>query len=126
MTERTLEDAVQVLQRRIGGRWTGVEREGRDELAAILKQELGYDAAAAHNAIEGMIASGQLRYVRGDARGGTTQIADDQPNIIAMSPNAAGTSGLPGAGFESEMGYWEIGFGADTGWEGRSGQVQPR
>jgi hypothetical protein len=125
MTERGYEDAVQALQRRIGGRWEGLESEGRAELAAALRDELGYDAAAANDVIDALIRSGRLRYRRGDARGATKQIIDDDPKPIAMSPNATGTPGLPGAGFEPDQGYWEIGEGADGGWEGRSGQVQP-
>ena len=123
MTERDYEDAVQVLRRRMGARWDGLEPDGRDEMARVLKQELGYDGAAARDAIEAMLRSGQLRYHRGDGEGGARDVADGDTHVIAMSPNAAGTSGAPGAGFEPEQGYWSIGEGNEGGWTSRSGQV---
>ena len=39
MTERSYQDAVQVLKDRLGSRWEGVEAEGRDEMVAILKRQ---------------------------------------------------------------------------------------
>lgn len=126
MTERQYEDAVQALQRRLGGRWEGLEADGRGEMAAILKRELGYDDDAARSAIEAMIASGRLRYHAGGPAGDSTEAFADKPAPIATSPNATGTPGLPGAGFEPRRGHWEITSGSDSGWEGRAGQVQPR
>ena len=125
MTERDYEDAVQVLRRRMGARWDGLEPDGRDEMARVLTQELGYDRAAGRDAIDVMLRNGQLRYHRGDGEGDTEQIAGDDPEIIAMSPNASGTSGIPGAGFEPDRGYWSIGEGDEGGWSGRHGQVRP-
>jgi hypothetical protein len=125
MTERSYEDAVQVLSQRMGTRWEGLEPDGRDEMARILKRELGYDDAAARDAVGAMIRSGRLRYHRAGGSGGTQEIIGDKPQPIAMSPNATGTPGAPGAGFEPVQGHWEIGTGDEGGWEGRAGQVQP-
>src|SRR5262245_55279249 len=125
MTERDYEDAVQVLQRHLGSRWDGQEVEGRGEMARILQRELSFDAAAADDAVDEMISSGQLRYHRGDATGDPEAVPGERPSIISTSPNAAGTSGAPGAGFASSQGYWEIGVGDEGGWEGRAGQVNP-
>ena len=126
MTERSYEDAVQVLQRRIGAQWDGLELDGRAEMAKILKHELGYDQRTAEDAIAAMIQSGQLRYHRAGASGGTSEVIDDSAKPIAMSPNATGTPGLPGAGFEPEQGPWAIVAENDTDWEGRAGQATPR
>ena len=125
MTERRYEDAVEVLKRRLGGRWDGLEIDGRSEMARILQRELGFDAAAANDAVGEMISSGQLRYHRAEAVGDADAVPGARPNIISTSPNAAGTSGVPGAGFMSSQGYWEIGAGEDGGWEGRAGQADP-
>jgi len=123
MTERRYEDAVQVLQRHLGSRCDGREVEGRGEMAKILQRELGFDAAAANDAIDEMINTGHLRYHPADAVGDSAAMAGDRPNIITTSPNATGTPGLPGAGFASSQGYWEIGAGDEGSWEGRAGQI---
>src|SRR4051812_30591625 len=70
MTERSYQDAVQVLKDHLGSRWEGVETEGRDEMVSILKERLGYDNRAANDAIDGMIQSGTLRYHRNVERAG--------------------------------------------------------
>ncbi len=125
MTERRYEEAVQVLKRHLGSRWDGLEVEGRGEMAKILQRELGFDAAAANDAIGEMINSGQLRYHRGDAVGDSAAVPSEHPNIVTTAPNATGTPGLPGAGFASTQGYWEIGAGDEGGWERRAGQINP-
>jgi len=124
MTERSYEDAVQVLQQRLGFQWDGIEADGRDEMARILKRELGYDTNTAQNAITAMIESGQLRYQRASAAD-TNDALHDTAKPIAMAPNAPAASGLPGAGFVAGAGHWEIGPANDTGWESRPGQVTP-
>ena len=62
MTERSYQDAVQVLRQRMSGRWEGLEANGRDEMVRILKEDLGYDSARANDVIDAMIESGTLRY----------------------------------------------------------------
>jgi hypothetical protein len=126
MTERKYEDAVQVLQRHLGSRWDGVEPDGRAEMVRLLRSELGLDSSAANDAITEMIRSGELRYHRGDAVGSTSEAIDGDAKPIAMAPNAAGGSGLPGAGFGAEAGYWEVGASDESGWEGRAGQASPQ
>src|SRR5690242_5916349 len=69
MTERSYEQAVQVLRNRLGGRWSGVETEGRDEMVDILKHELGYGDREANDTIDAMVESGTLRYNRGEGAG---------------------------------------------------------
>jgi hypothetical protein len=118
MTERRYEDAVQVLKRYLGSRWDGLETEGRSEMAKILQRELGFDAGAANDAVGEMINSGQLRYHRAEAADDSTAVPSERANIVTTAPNATGTPGLPGAGFASGQGYWEIGAGDEGGWEG--------
>jgi hypothetical protein len=125
MTERKYENAVEVLQRHLGSRWDGVEPDGRSEMIRLLRSELGLDASAADDAITEMIRSGELRYHRGDAVGTSSEAIEGDAKPIAMAPNAPAGSGLPGAGFESNQGYWEIGAGSEGRWEGRAGQVEP-
>lgn len=125
MTERSYEDAVQVLKRRLGGRWDGLEPDGRAEMASLLRHELHMDAGAADDVITEMIRSGELRYHRGDAVGGSSDVIDDKPRPIAMAPNAPATSGAPGAGFAPAQGYWEIGADQGDVPPGRAGQVNP-
>jgi hypothetical protein len=55
MTEKSYQDAVQVLRDHIGGQWEGGEIEGRNEMVKALRTELGYDRKAANNAIDAMI-----------------------------------------------------------------------
>ena len=64
MTERSYEDAVQALKRRFGGRWDGLEADGRDEMADVLAGEMGYDRETADQVIDSLVRSGQLRYRR--------------------------------------------------------------
>src|SRR5438105_11435020 len=62
MEDKGYQQAVQVLQSRMGGRWEGAEPEGRDEMVRILKDELGYDNRLAKDTIDAMIKTGTLRY----------------------------------------------------------------
>jgi len=133
VTERSYEDAVQVLKRRIGGTWDGAEEDGRDEMVDILKDELGYDSRTANDAIDAMIQTGQIRYHHAAPAGGIT----DDPTLapaapVPTSPAAGSSSGLPAApiapGAAFGPGYWEIGR-EGQGVEvppGRAGQVTPR
>jgi len=58
MQGRNYQDAVQALKSRLGGRWEGMERAGREEMIKILKDRLGYDTRAANDAIDAMVAAG--------------------------------------------------------------------
>src|SRR5262245_10069101 len=124
MTERSYQDAVQILKDRMGGRWEGIEAEGRDEMVSILKQQLGYDDRAANDAIDAMIESGTLRYHR----------AVDRDDVVPpVVPAAVGTAGggpaaVPLATGAIAGGYWEIGPSVSevSGVVGRAGQVEPR
>jgi hypothetical protein len=126
MTEHSYEDAVQVLRRRLGGRWEGLEAGGRDEMVALLRAELGYDSRAAEDAIDAMIASGQLRYHR--LREGRHEVAPPPlgpPGEGAATgvPAAGGLGGMPLApGEVANAGYWQV--GRDDTPPGRAGQVQ--
>jgi len=132
MTERSFQDAVQVLKDHLGSRWEGVELDGRDEMVSVLKDKLGYDSRAASDAIDAMIESGTLRYHRAVER--------DDDVVPPVLPVAAGTAGgastasggTPGGGLaavplvsgEITGGYWQIGSG-DSDAPGRAGQVTP-
>jgi hypothetical protein len=133
MTERSYEDAVQLLRRRIGGRWEGMEVDGRDEMVRILKDELGYDSARANDTIDAMVRSGSLRYhpPEGDA--------DPSDNVapLPIAPVGAGaqtgvsTGGLAGTPVVPAVafgrGYWQIGPDSEESGSapGRAGQVDP-
>ena len=147
MTERSYQDAVQVLKDRIGGRWEGVEAEGRDEMVSILKEQLGYDSRAANDAIDAMIESGTLRYHRNadpvNVDRGDVDRSDDADVVPPILPVAAGTAGAgssasggtPGGGLAAvpraagaiSGGYWQIGSTVTevTDVIGRKGQVEP-
>lgn len=133
MTERSYEDAVQVLKRRFGGRWEGAEPDGRDDLAEVLERELGYSRADARDAIDAMVSSGELRYHRaiGDPAGGEGAVPAPPAPVAAGDYTGVGAGGLigapvvPGAAFGA--GYWQIGrdAGASGDSPGRAGQVDP-
>jgi hypothetical protein len=150
MTERSYQDAVQVLKDRMGGRWEGVEAEGRDEMVSILKEQLGYDSRAANDAIDAMIESGTLRYHRtadpgvvdrGDVDRGDVDPVDEVvppvvPAVVGTAGAASGaTGGTPAGGLGAvplatgaiSGGYWQIGSTVTevTGVVGRAGQVEP-
>jgi hypothetical protein len=120
MTERSYQDAVQVLKDRLGSRWEGVEAEGRDEMVAILKDQLGYDSRAANDAIDAMIQSGTLRYYRAvDSTGAAV------PPVAPVAGGVASGGAVPlAAGAIATGGYWQIGSG-ESDVPGRAGQVMP-
>jgi hypothetical protein len=128
MTERSYQDAVQVLRNRLGGRWEGVELEGRDEMVRVLKDELGYDNSAANDAIDAMINSGELRYHRlahdaGDAV--PTPVVPAASGLVTGAPASGGSGALPLAAGLVAAGHWQIGPGEDDDIPGRRGQVTP-
>lgn len=139
MTERSYEDAVQTLKRRLGGRWEGVEADGRDEIRQILREELGYDRATADDTFDAMVRSGELRYHRlaerrGDERDAERDVGGPFPTpmvgpgegMATGVPASAGSGGMPLApGIIATAGYWEIGRdGGESAPPGRAGQVQ--
>jgi hypothetical protein len=126
MTERSYQDAVQVLRDRLGGRWESVEAEGRDEMVAILKDQLGYDSRAANDAIDAMIQSGTLRYHRGIEHTGE-DVLPAAPMAGGVPSGGGGIGAVPLAGAIATPGHWQIGPGAgdDSDTPGRAGQVTP-
>jgi hypothetical protein len=127
MTERSYQDAVQVLKDRLGGRWEGVETEGRDEMVSILKDQLGYDSRTANDTIDAMIQSGTLRYHRNVERTGA-DVAPVAP-VGGGVVSGGGIGNVPlAAGVVASAGYWQIGAGegGESDAPGRAGQVTPR
>lgn len=117
MAEINYQQAVQTLQEHLGGRYEGAEAEGRDEIVAVLKRELGYSAHDADEAIDAMVASGRLRYHHP-----TVDASDyDTSPVVPVGIGTGGSS--PGAAPSGE-GYWQIGAD-DSGAEERKGQVRP-
>jgi hypothetical protein len=127
MTERSYQDAVQLLKDRLGARWDGAETEGRDQMVSILKDQLGYDSRAANEAIDGMIESGTLRYHRDTARTGDV-ILPAAPVAGAVPSGGTGMGAVPVAGMVAAPGHWQIGpgEGGESDALGRKGQVTPR
>ncbi len=130
MTERSYQEAVQVLKDRLGGRWEGIETEGRDEMVAILKDQLGYDSRTAKDAIDAMIQAGTLRYNRDVERTGAdvAPVAPVAP-LAADVPSGGGVGGASlAAGVVATAGHWQIGSGegGESDAPGRAGQVTPR
>ena len=130
MAEHSFQDAVQVLKDHLGNRWDGVELDGRDEMAKLLKDKLGYNNKDANDAIDAMVESGLLRYHRA-AEDTNDVVPPVLPVGAATTGGAAATGGAPGSGLTSvplvggEMGgYWQIGDG-DSDVPGRAGQVTP-
>ena len=146
MTERSYQDAVQVLKDRLGGQWEGVEADGRGEMVSVLKDQLGYDNRRANDTIDAMIESGTLRYHRNTERTGDAEhTGDDATPAVPVLPVAggvaggatglAGTSGGAGlggvplaVGMIANIGHWQIGSGeeGESDAPGRAGQVTPR
>jgi hypothetical protein len=131
MTERSYQDAVQLLRDQLGNRWEGAEADGRDEMVAILKKQLGYDSRAANDTIDAMIESGTLRYHR--AVTGTDERAvgrEDEavppvvPVVAGVPSGGTGMGGVPLAAGVLTAGYWQIGP-AESDTPGRAGQVIP-
>jgi hypothetical protein len=127
MTERSYQDAVQVLKDRLGARWEGIETEGRNEMVRILKDQLGYDSRAANDAIDEMIQSGTLRYHREVER--TDEAVPPVVPVAGGVPSGGGgLAGVPLAGVVATPGHWQIGpgEGGESDALGRKGQVSPR
>jgi hypothetical protein len=124
MTERSYQDAVQILKDRLGGRWEGSAADGRDEMARILKDQLGYTDKQADDTIDAMIDSGTLRYQEADA---ANQVAGAPvPPAMPASPVGTGSSTPMIAPVAGALGggYWQIGEGVSEA-AGRKGQVDP-
>src|SRR6266540_3934674 len=51
----SLESALQVLQERMGNRWSGREEAGRAEMVRVLQEALGYDKHQANEIIASLI-----------------------------------------------------------------------
>jgi hypothetical protein len=133
MTERSYQDAVQILKDRLGARWEGIETEGRDEMVAILKDQLGYDSRTANDVIDEMIQSGTLRYHRNTERTADAErTVDDIPPVAPLAggvpTGSGGLGGAPLAGVIAIPGHWQIGpgEGGEDDALGRKGQVTPR
>src|SRR4051812_34148754 len=125
MTERSYQDAVQVLNGRIGARWDGLEAEGRTEMARILKAELGYDDRQANDAIDAMVATGAIRYHPAGAAAGIPVIPPPGSGGViehGLPITGAAAAGLPNQNGD-DSGYWQIGAGVIESSE-RKGQVQ--
>ena len=127
MTERSYQDAVQVLKDHLGSRWEGFETEGRDEMVSILKNQLGYDSRTANDAIDEMIQSGTLHYHREVERTGEAA-PPVAPVAGGMPSGGGGLGGVPLAGVIARPGHWQIGAGegGESDAPGRKGQVSPR
>ena len=131
MTERSYQDAVQVLKDHLGSRWEGLETEGRDEMVSILKNQLGYDSRTANDAIDEMIQSGTLHYHREVERTGEAvpPVAPVAGGVAGGVPSGSGgLGGVPLAGVVARPGHWQIGAGegGESDAPGRKGQVSPR
>jgi hypothetical protein len=117
MTERSYQDAVQLLQDHLGAAWVGVEAEGRDEMVRILREQLGYSDSEANDAIDAMIESGTLRY----QADGETAGAVAAPTTIGTAGSAVTPTPAP---LIVRTGHWQIGGGVVES-SGRKGQVTP-
>lgn len=129
MAEKSYQEAVQALKTVLSGRWEGAELTGRDEMARILRDQLGYDRDSAAQAIDAMIASGTLRYHRaaevGGREGAPAPAAGVSEGVVTGVPATGGMGGLPLApAMIPAAGYWEIGGESDEAAPGRGGQVK--
>jgi hypothetical protein len=133
MTEKSYQEAVQVLRDRVGSRLEGVEVEGRNEMVKILRSELGYNQKAAHGAVDAMIRTGQLHYHQPIAQRHTSAPVerDDTPVVPIVStgasvamPGAQSGAPVPAVGVFTP-GYWQIGREDSGTVTGRAGQVIP-
>jgi hypothetical protein len=127
MTERSYQDAVQVLNGRMGARWGGLEAEGRDEMVRVLKEQLGYDDRQANDALDAMVATGAIHYHTAGA--GARVVVPAPPSSGGGLVSGVPPAGIPVAGVEQatgedDGGYWQIGEGVVESSE-RKGQVQP-
>ncbi len=133
MTEKSYQDAVQVLRQHLGNRREGIEVEGRDEMVKILQSELGFDRGAANDAIDAMIQSGQLRYHRALSPNAPVDEEVPIPTAVPLAAAGLGTAGQTGqpaaplaAAAAFGLGYWQIGDEDEPAGPGRAGQVTPR
>lgn len=134
MAEVNYQQAVQVLQDRLGTRWEGSEAAGRGEMVRVLKNELGCDNREANDTLEAMIKAGVLRYQRpkiGNPDGTADEPAGAGPELAAPgstgqagAPTIAGFAGAPAAAALAGIGYWQIGRETSEA-PGRKGQVSP-
>ena len=118
MTERSYQDAVQVLKDHLGATWEGVEAEGRDEMVRVLQEQLGYSKREADDAIDAMIDSGTLRYHA------NTETGSAIPTPVAIGTAGSAPTPTP-APVIVGIGRWQIGDGVIESTE-RKGQVTPR
>lgn len=129
MTTQSFEEAVQTLKRRLTGRWEGGESAGRDEMVNTLRNELGYTAREAHDAIDAMIDANILRYYHPGLVEGEVGVVPPlvAPMGVQGSTGATSPTGLA-APLAAAPGYWQIGPNESDG-EGdspvREGQVRP-
>jgi hypothetical protein len=128
MTEKSYQEAVQVLRERLGTQWAGAELEGRGEMKQILKRELNYSDQEADDAINAMLATGQLRYQRpGSAAGIVVALpaAATTGEAISSAPEPARFASVPTASaLAAAAGSWLIGP-QESDESGRMGQVTP-
>lgn len=122
MAEVDYEQAVQTLRSHMGSQYEGLEADGRNEMAEILKRELGYSGHQADEAIDAMIRGGTLRYVHGDSREGVVAAA---PPGGAGSVSGGAYGAQPIAPVPLGGGYWQIGQDEGSDAPGRKGQVAP-
>jgi hypothetical protein len=129
MAEKSYQEAVQTLKQALTGRWEGAELDGRDEMARILRDQLGYDRDTAKEAIDAMIASGTLRYHRaaevGGRDGAPAPAAGVSEGVVTGVPATGGMGGMPLApAMLPAGGHWEIDGEQDEPAPGRGGQVK--
>jgi hypothetical protein len=122
MTEKSYQDAVKLLRDHIGTQWEGDKTEGRDEMVKVLRAELGYDRQAAHDAIDAMIKTGQLRYHPSTAR---SDVADGDVLNAPVEAVGSASSGAVVPALGEMLGYWQIGREDSGSVAGRTGQVTP-
>ena len=114
MADVDLENAVHLLQDRLGTRYEVPEETGRDDMMHALQNELGYSHKEARDVVEALIASGTLHYQRAST--------GEAPNAVV--PVAPGTGGSNVGVASGGVDYWQIGGDTDE-FSGRTGQVQP-
>src|SRR5690349_7527770 len=101
----SLESALQVLQERMGNRWSGREGAGRAEMVRILQQALGYDQHQANEVIASLIHIDRLHY-----HPAGEQPSDSGGRAPALFGSAGLSGGMPGSGLALSVGHWQIGL----------------
>ncbi len=114
MADVNLENAVRILQDRLGARYEVPEATGHDDMVHALENELGYSHKEASETIDALIAAGTLRYQRSST--------GEVPNPVV--PVAAGTGGSTSGVASGGVDFWKIGEDTNEA-SGRAGQVQP-